>query len=173
MNFRSTPATGLGHGIPVIRFGGTIMRKKLFGLVTALALTTAVAAMVASKQERVKQPLPPALSNLAAVNVIEVRNTAGQVVLGGTFSTGTESKGEVEHTATFTGSGTNPAAKGKAEIELVQKGDAVAKQELEVEVEGLPPSASYMIFVDGNEAATFTTGKGGKAELKFSSKYTK
>jgi hypothetical protein len=147
------------------------MLKRSTSLVILTISIAAIAAGVASAQKRIKQPLPSGLQNLAESKVIEVRDAAGQVVLNGTFATTADSKSEIERTATL--SGANSRAKGKAEIELVQQGSAITKQELEFQVEGLASSTSFRLFVDGNDVASFTTSGSGKAQLKFSSKYTK
>jgi len=90
---------------------------------------------------------------VSTAQMVEVRNSTGDIVLSGTFA---------DRKATLASSDPSGTAKGKAEYE-VEKGG----QEIEASVEGLPPSSSFRLMVDGKEVTTFTTTDGGKQSLKF------
>lgn len=139
------------------------MSSKLLIAAFLLALT-AVAA------DRSEQPLPIGFSNLANAKVIEIKDSTGQAVLRGSFTTEDADKDESELKASLTGTGIGSKAKGKAEIEIEKKNGTVTKQELELKVDDLPASTTFKVFIDGNEFATITTDKEGEADLKFSSK---
>jgi len=137
-------------------------------LLTLVVLLLAVVVVARTSADRIKQPLPSTVQNLADAKVIEIKDSAGQVLLRGTFVKTTESKDESEFTAPLDGAGTDAA--GKAEIEIETK-NAVTKQELEVSATKLPSAASLKLFLDGSELMTFTTNKAGKADIKLSSDY--
>lgn len=149
------------------------MKRSLKLPLMILALMVVSAVIAHSNPQRIEQPLPPALSRLSDAKLVEVKDATGRVILTGSFATTSETKKEIERTAALTGSGVDPDAKGKAEIELMKKNDMIAEQELEMAVERLAPTASFKFYVDGNEVITFTTNKSGKASMKFSSKYSK
>src|SRR5262247_456865 len=69
------------------------------------------------------QPLPPALTRLPEVELVEIKDEAGQVVLSGKFKTATDTKNVIERAARLAGIGGARGAKGQAEIELVKNGD--------------------------------------------------
>ena len=149
------------------------MKVRFKFLLIISALIVAAAAVVYSNPQRTKQALPPALNRLSEARLVEVKDANDKVVLTGNLSTTSDTKNEIERTATLAGTGVDPDAKGKAEIELVKKDNGFAKEELEITVEQLAPAAGFKLYVDGNEVSAFTTSKGGKASLKFSSRYGK
>ena len=130
-----------------------------------LVACAAVAAITGGGRE-IKQPLPPSLDNLAAVKLLEIRDGGGRVVLAGNFTTTTKRDGDVEGAAPLAASGVDPDAAGEAEIEIANKKNSVVEKELEVEVRNLSANTSYGLFVDGRQAAVFTTDPRGKAELE-------
>ncbi|HZS04231.1 MAG TPA: hypothetical protein VFD58_05295 [Blastocatellia bacterium] len=132
-----------------------------------------IAAVVYSNPQKIRQALPPGLNHLSEARLVEVKDADGKVILTGHFPATGDHKNEIERTATLAGTGVDPDAKGKAEIELVKKDGGFAKEELEITVERLAPSAGFRLYVDGNEVSAFTTSRGGKASLKFSSRYGK
>jgi hypothetical protein len=123
-----------------------------FVVLIALATT-----QCASNWTRIVDGLPAGI-NLTDAKYVEIRDGGGQVVLRGAFS---------NRNAPLANPGTN--AKGLAEIEIEKVGTNL-KQEIEVAVENLPPSASFKLVVDGKEVATFLTSSAGKREMKFTRK---
>ena len=111
----------------------------------------------ATNWTRIVEALPPGI-NLTQAKHVEIRDGGGQVVLSGSFS---------NYKAPLAKAGTN--AKGLAEIE-VEKVGADVKQEIEVDVENMLPSASFKLVVDGEEIASFLTSSAGKRAMKFSRK---
>src|SRR5262245_50670580 len=124
--------------------------------------------VVIGSKQRNNQPLPLTLTRLPEVELVEIKDEAGQVVLSGKFKTAIDTKNVIERVARLAGIGGAIGAKGQAEIELVKNGDTFSRQEMEVSVYGLAKSANFKIFVDGAEVITFTTNKNGKADMKFS-----
>ena len=142
--------------------------KMILPVVGMFLLGCAVVAAVRNEGGELKQPLPPSLDDLAAVKQIEVRDAGGQVVLNGSFTMTTKPNRNVEGKATLAPTGADADAAGKAEVEVSTKKDGRVEKELEVEVGKLAPGASFSVFVDGRQAATFTTNPRGAAELELS-----
>jgi hypothetical protein len=128
-----------------------------------------VVAAVRDKGREIKQPLPPSLDDLAAVRLVEVRNAAGQVVLGGSFTTATKKNGDVEGEARLASTGVDADAAGKAEVEVSTRNGNVDK-ELEVEVRKLAPATTFDLFIDGKQAASIITDQRGAAELEMTNR---
>ncbi|MEO5988592.1 MAG: hypothetical protein ABIU54_05435 [Candidatus Eisenbacteria bacterium] len=128
---------------------------------TALMMVLGVTSMQCSKGESSKTDgeLPSGM-DLSTAQKVEIQDTAGMVVLSGTFA---------NHKASLTG--TDPSAKAEGSVDLeIDKKDNGLKQEVEASVEDLAASTSYKIVIDGKEVATFTTDDKGKKEMKFASK---
>lgn len=130
------------------------MRKLRIGLVPFVLLIVLATTQCATNSARIVDVLPVGI-NLSDAKSVEVRNEADQVVLSGTFS---------NYKAPLTSAGT--IAKGLAEIEIAKAGSGL-KQEIEVSVENLRPSANFSLVVDGKNVATFLTSSAGKRDLKF------
>ncbi|HXG68452.1 MAG TPA: hypothetical protein VNO70_25380 [Blastocatellia bacterium] len=150
-------------------------RMKMILPIIGMVLVIGYAAIrvVSSNVQEVEQPLPPALNNLADAKLIEIKDAGGQVVLSGNFVLITTVGDETERVATLTAAGSDPDARGIAEIEITQTNNAVAEQELELTVEQLTAGAAFRVFVDNQEAASFTANHQGVAEVEFSSALSK
>jgi len=142
--------------------------KMLLTVISMFLLACVVVAAVGGDDLEIKQALPPTLDDLAAVKQIEIRDAGGQVVLNGSFTMTTKPNRDVEGEATLAPTGADADAAGKAEVEVSTKRDGGVEKELEVEVRNLAPGASFGVFVDGRQAATFTTSPRGAAELELS-----
>jgi hypothetical protein len=143
--------------------------KMLLPVVGMFLLGCVVVAAVAGEGGEIKQPLPASLDDLAAVRLVEVRDAAGQIVLGGSFTMATKKNGDVEGEATLAATGVDADAVGKAEVEVSTKNGNLDK-ELEIEVTKLAPGTTFNLFVDGQQAAVFTTDQQGAAELEMTNR---
>jgi hypothetical protein len=136
------------------------MKRNLKLMVIPFVIIVAVvAAQVKSNSGRIKETLPAGV-NLSEAKLVEIRDNAGQVVLSGTFS---------NYRADLVSNEPGAKARGLAEIEIEKEGSGL-KQEIEVEVENLPALTDFKLIVDGNDIATFATGKAGKRAMKYSRK---
>ncbi|HEU4597293.1 MAG TPA: hypothetical protein VFS10_19335 [Pyrinomonadaceae bacterium] len=143
--------------------------KMFLPVVGMFLLGCAAVAAVTGERREIKQPLPASLDDLAAVKLVEVKDAAGQVVLGGSFTMSTKKNGDIEGEAMLAASGAGANATGKAEVEVSTRGGRVEK-ELEVEVRRLAPGASFNVLIDGNQVAVITTNQRGAAELEMSNR---
>jgi len=143
--------------------------KMMLPVVGMFLLGCVVVAAVTGEGREIKQPLPASLDDLAAVRLVEVRDAAGQTVLGGSFTMATKKNGDVEGEATLAATGAHADAAGKAEVEVSARNGNVEK-ELEVEVSNLAPGATFSLFIDGQQAAVITTNPRGAAELEMTNR---
>ncbi len=147
------------------------MRSSMI-ILSALAIgATSVLAVGAARLvgEEVKAALPAEFADVSGVAAVEVKDAAGRVVLQGAFGAAeADDDGDVERKATLAAKD-GSSASGEAEVETGKAGSGAAKQEVEVSVEKLAPSATYTIHLDGRQAASFTTDDKGKAEVELTS----
>lgn len=147
-------------------------RVKMLLPVVGMFLLGCVVVVAVNREGRdIKQPLPQALDNLAAVRLIEVRDAAGQTVLGGSFTMASKKNGNVEGEAALAATGVDTDAAGKAEVEVSTMNGNVDK-ELDVEVSNLAPNTTFNLFIDGRRAAAVTTNQRGHAELEMANRPT-
>lgn len=138
----------------------------------AIIIGIAAIAVATGDADEVKHPLPTTLSNLADVKLIEIKDSGDQIILSGSFTAVSQTGDEFERKAALTSAGVDPDARGEAEIDIATK-NGVTEQELDLEVNNLAASASFKLFVDGQEITAFTTSPQGDAELEFSNETSK
>ncbi len=114
--------------------------------------------------DRVEKPLPPVLSNLRQVQVVEIKDDTGALALVGTFTTRNDTPLEIQRRAQLTGT----AGSGVAEIAISISNGEVTRQEFEAEMERLVPSKGYRLFVDNKEVLPFDTDEKGGASIRLS-----
>jgi hypothetical protein len=103
-------------------------------------------------------PLPPALTPVTKVNLVEVRDEQNRVVLSGRFGAagGTgQPRRSFEKETRLSSTGAQPQARGKARIEVEPE-----REELRVEAEDIASGALYRIVVDGIDLGAFTSQSG-------------
>jgi hypothetical protein len=140
----------------------------IFGML--LVLLYAVINVAKGDTDEIKQPLPPGLTDLAAVKIIEISDANGQTILKGNFIESSSDLNEVERTAVLAGDG---RARGKANIQISKKKNGFTEKELEVKMQNLAARSVFKVSVDGHEVASLTTDATGKAELELSNENTK
>lgn len=143
----------------------------IFGMFLVLLYVTINVAK--GDTDEIKQPLPPSLTDLAAVKVIEISDANGQTILKGNFIESGNDLDEVERTAALVSEGGSANARGEASIEISKKKNGFTEKELEVETHNLAARSVFKVIVDGQEVASFTTDAAGKAELELSNEHTK
>jgi hypothetical protein len=145
-------------------------KTKMILPILGLVLTIGYAGIrvARSDAEEVKHALPAALGSLAEVKRVEVKDADGQVVLSGDFGGSKVGGKEIERKAALAGTSLAPEARGKAEIEFSAEGSGADERELEMKVERLAAGATFRLFVDGQEVASFVTNHRGEAEVELS-----
>lgn len=108
--------------------------------------------------------LPTTIGDLNAIQLVEILDPKGEVLLHGTLKTTSTKPNEIERKAELV-SPTGQKAEGEVEIEIEHKKSGT-KSEVEVEVEHLPINTQCELRLDGRAASTFLTTKGGKAKFE-------
>jgi hypothetical protein len=102
--------------------------------------------------------------DLTQASIAEVRDAQGQVVLRGQFAVAEEEDDDIERKATLTQTGVDADAAGEAEVEFAKTAPTV--QEVEFAARNLQPGATFTFAIDGQDLATATADRGGKAEIE-------
>ena len=140
--------------------------RRLFAI-GAIALGLVGGRTVFAQNQRT---LPDTIGDLNAIQLVEVVDQGGQVLLHGTMKTSSNTPKEIERKAELM-SPTGQKAKGKIEIEIEHKESSI-ENEVEVTLENLPISTQCELRLDGRAAATFLTTKQGRAKFELERKET-
>lgn len=134
------------------------MKKPILASASVIAIAALYFGSGAAAQSSASQPVD--LRNAAAA---EVRESQGQTVLKGDFTSVDEDDDDTERKAVLK-SVANTKATGNAEIEFSNK--APKEQEVEFAGRDLTPGATYVLAIDGHDVATATADKGGRLEIE-------
>jgi hypothetical protein len=126
-----------------------------------LAAVVTVIYMVVQLSAQVTTNLAANFTNAA---VAEVKDAQGQAVLQGQFVPVQEDDDDLERKAILKPTGVDADAAGEAEVEFAKA--APATQEVEFSVSGLQPGAAFTFVIDGQEVATATADRRGKAKVE-------
>ncbi len=140
--------------------------KMVFPMIGMLLLFGIVVFAVSSSRD-VKQPLPPALNDLASIKTVEIRDAGGQVVLNGNFTTWTERDGDLNGKALLNRANSTANARGEADFEVSRERNGFIEKDLDVEVDDLAADTTYNLIIDGQQITSFSTNRRGDAELEF------
>lgn len=143
------------------------MRRPLTIILSVTALAAAAGTMATVRSEAATEQqftLPAEFADVATIAAVEVRDSAGHVVLHGTFSGTAEANGDVERRAPLSARD-GSSASGEAEIEITKSKGGV-EVEVELDASGLAASSAYTMHLDGRHAAAFTTDGKGEAEVE-------
>ena len=102
------------------------------------------------------------LTDLSRTRVVEIHDAHGRVTLSGQLETLSAGGDQLRRNAVLSSSG---FAIGLAEIELTRHRDGTVTQELEVDMDDLPPGVMFTVILDGRPAGTLLTDSDGAAEL--------
>jgi hypothetical protein len=114
---------------------------------------------------RIEQTLAPGLPDLKLVDMVEIRDAKGQVLVSGKVATLSEKPSEIVRRAALT----NPANDewdGEIELRSKRNGDGIATEdEVVLKVDDLPDDTPCVVMFDVLKIADFVTDDGGGAEL--------
>jgi hypothetical protein len=127
------------------------------------ALLTSAAACFGG--HRIEQTLAPGLPDLKLVDMVEIRDAKGQVLVSGKVATASEQPREIVRRAALT----NPANdEWDGEVELRSKRDGEGMStadEVLLNVDDLPDDTACVVMFDALKIADFMTNGDGSAEL--------
>ena len=135
-------------------------KMKVFPIVGLICTVAGVGYMVAQLNGQTTAPT----GDLTNALIAEVRDAKGQIVLRGQFAVAEEEDDDVERKATLEHTGIDTDAAGVAEVEFAKAAPTV--QEVEFAARNLQPGASFTFIIDGQDIATATADRGGKAEVE-------
>jgi hypothetical protein len=128
-----------------------------------LAMLTSAAACFGG--HRIEQTLAPGLPDLKLVDMVEIRDAKGQVLVSGKVATASERPREIVRRAALT----NPANDewdGAVELRSKRNGDGMATaDEVLLKVDDLPDDTPCVVMFDTLKIADFVTNGDGNAEL--------
>ena len=133
-------------------------------LVFAAALL--IAASACGGGHRIEATLAPGLPDLRLVDMVEIRDAKGQVLVSGKFATASETSGAIVRRAALT----NPANddwEGQAEMRIERDGEGASEaDDVRIEVEDLPDDTPCVVMFDTLKVADFVTDGDGEAEVR-------
>jgi hypothetical protein len=136
-----------------------VQRASVAGLVLTAVVSTV--AVVQLSGERAAQ-ITGDFRNAA---VAEVRNSASQVLLRGTFvAVDADDAGEVERHAKLESMVAGATLSGEAEVEY--QTDQPANQEVELSVKGVTAGSQVTLVIDGTTVTTATADKRGHVSVE-------
>jgi hypothetical protein len=132
--------------------------------VPVAGLLTAIVVVIYMVVQLTAQGTTNLSANFTNAAVAEVKDAQGHVVLQGQFVPVEEDDDDIERKAILKPAGSDADAAGEAEVEFAKS--APATQEVEFSVSGLQPGGTFTFVIDGQEVATATADRSGKAEVE-------
>jgi hypothetical protein len=139
-------------------------RTRLLLAAVCLPLIIAGVAVRTERSTDAREQVVP-LADLSDASVVEIRDHRGVTVLAGEFRRRTDSIGNVERDAAlFDRRGRKVI--GEVELETPAPGRDDRAPELEVDILGLNPTATYRIVIDDRLVGTFQTDDRGSVDME-------
>jgi hypothetical protein len=108
---------------------------------------------------------PFVLGNVSEAHIVEIRDDGGETVVSGEFRSRVDAIGNTELDAALIDRRGRQVI-GEVEIELPGPGREGRRPELEVDLMGLAPRATFTIVVDDRTVGTFTTDDRGSVDME-------
>jgi hypothetical protein len=110
---------------------------------------------------------PPAvtLGDVSDAHIVEIRDVRGATLLSGEFRSRVDALGNVEKDAALS----DPKGRriiGEVELEIPAAGRPNRRAELEVDVMGLPASATFQVVIDDRVVGSFKTDDRGSFDME-------
>ena len=140
--------------------------RQLFVKLIGLCGTTMAAGLLMTRLTGASAPAPALiLGDVSEAHMVEIRDHRGEVALSGEFRNSVDSVGNTEKDAALIDARSRRVI-GEIEVELPAAGRADRRPELEVDVIGLPPRASFVVVIDDREVGAFTTDDRGSVDIE-------
>jgi hypothetical protein len=124
-----------------------------------------VAGAAACGGHRIEAVLAPGLPDLQLVDMVEIRDAKGQVLVSGKLATASESSDEIVRRAALT----NPANEdwqGEVEMRIERNDDGMSDEDdVLVKVDDLSEDTACVVMFDNLKVADFVTDGDGDAEV--------
>jgi hypothetical protein len=139
------------------------VKNKYWRTLLLSAMLTSAAACFGG--HRIEQTLAPGLPDLKMVDMVEIRDAKGQVLVSGKFATSSEQSNEIVRRAALT----NPANDewdGVIELRSKRDGDgATTAEDVRLKVDDLPDDTPCVVMFDTLKVTDFVTNGDGNADL--------
>jgi hypothetical protein len=147
--------------------GGTVDERRLLAVIAALCAVLVVTGgvIVPYLVGARSSPPPVMLGDVSDAQIVEIRDARGATLLSGEFRSRVDAIGNVEKDAALA----DPAGRrviGEIELEIPAAGRPNRRAELEVDVMGLPPSATFLVAIDDRVVGSFKTDDRGSFDME-------
>jgi hypothetical protein len=153
----------LDQGNPLPEQEASVKNMKYWKTLLLSAMLTSAAACFGG--HRIEQVLAPGVPDLKLVDMVEIRDAKGQVLVSGKFATSSERPQEVVRRAALT----NPANDewdGVIELRSKRDGEGVTTaDDVRLKVDHLPDDTPCVVMFDTLKVADFMTNGDGTADL--------
>lgn len=139
--------------------------KRLMATLGGMCGLVMAAGLTMTRLTGASAPPPLVLGDMSEAHIVEIRDHRGEVALSGEFRTSIDSVGNTEKDASLIDR-RNRRVIGEIEVELPAPGRANRRPELEVDIIGLPPHASFVVVIDDREVGAFTTDDRGSVDME-------
>jgi hypothetical protein len=124
-----------------------------------------IAASACGGGHRIEATLAPGLPDLRLVDMVEIRDAKGQVLVSGKFATASETSDTIVRRAALT----NPANddwEGEVEMRVTRDGEGASEaDDVRIQVEDLPDDTPCVVMFDALKVADFITDGDGEADV--------
>jgi hypothetical protein len=124
-----------------------------------------IAASACGGGHRIEATLAPGLPDLRLVDMVEIRDAKGQVLVSGKFATASETSDTIVRRAALT----NPANddwEGEVEMRVKRDGEGASEaDDVRLRVEDLPDDTPCVVMFDALKVADFITDDDGEADV--------
>jgi hypothetical protein len=144
------------------RDGGISARRVLLLLFSVCLVCISIGIFAVDRPETQR---PVSLPDMSSAEIVEIRSFSGDAVLTGELRPHTDSLGHVEKDAALIDRRGNEVI-GEVEIEIPGPDAPNPRQELEIDIIKLAPSAAFELFIDNRPVTTFVTDDRGSIDLE-------
>ena len=145
---------------------GNSRERRLLGLMTLICgLFIVSGILIAIGTAANATAAPVKLGDVSDAQIVEIRNARGETVLLGEFRTRVDMVGNTEKDAALTDRGGRTVV-GEVEVEIPAAHRDNRRQELEVDIIGLPGRATFTMVIDDRIVATFVTDDRGSVDME-------
>ena len=124
-----------------------------------------IAASACGGGHRIEATLAPGLPDLRLVDMVEIRDAKGQVLVSGKFATASETSDTIVRRAALT----NPANddwEGEVEMRVKRDGEGASEaDDVRLRVEDLPDDTPCVVMFDALKVADFITDDDGETDV--------
>jgi hypothetical protein len=144
----------------------TADERRLLAVIAGSCALLVAAGLVGPSLVGARSALPAlTLGDVTDAHIVEIRARSGATLLSGDFRTRVDAVGNIEKDAALTDP-TGRRVIGEIELEIPAAGRPNRRTEIEVDVMGLPASATFLVAIDDRVVGSFTTDDRGSFDME-------